>query len=243
MKIDARYLLEEPELGDAALPDSLELDLPIDGDRILDEVYLPAGVYEGPHPTVILCHGIPGTNNNDDVAQCLRRMGCVVIRPYHRGAWGSEGIYSFSHCIEDAIALARWAREEVAKAYDIDPKNIFLAGHSNGGNTVLNAARYLPFLRGVIAFCPYDHQAGLEHIPHQDCLRGSRRCAPCGPVRRPVAGQCGARQRMELYRQCPPVPGPEPAAHRRPPGHGGSAGMDDRAPVARAGSHAHPKPS
>ncbi|MDY2852428.1 MAG: alpha/beta hydrolase, partial [Acidaminococcus fermentans] len=168
MKIDARYLLEEPELGDAALPDSLELDLPIDGDRILDEVYLPAGVYEGPHPTVILCHGIPGTNNNDDVAQCLRRMGCVVIRPYHRGAWGSEGIYSFSHCIEDAIALARWAREEVAKAYDIDPKNIFLAGHSNGGNTVLNAARYLPFLRGVIAFCPYDHQAGLEHIPHQD---------------------------------------------------------------------------
>lgn len=168
MKIDARYLLEEPELGDAALPDSLELDLPIDGDRILGEVYLPAGVYEGPHPTVILCHGIPGTNNNDDVAQCLRRMGCVVIRPYHRGAWGSEGIYSFSHCIEDAIALARWAREEVAKAYDIDPKNIFLAGHSNGGNTVLNAARYLPFLRGVIAFCPYDHQAGLEHIPHQD---------------------------------------------------------------------------
>lgn len=95
MKIDARYLLEEPELGDAALPDSLELDLPIDGDRILGEVYLPAGVYEGPHPTVILCHGIPGTNNNDDVAQCLRRMGCVVIRPYHRGAWGSKGIYSF----------------------------------------------------------------------------------------------------------------------------------------------------
>ena len=38
MKIDARYLLEEPELGDAALPDSLELDLPIDGDRILGEV-------------------------------------------------------------------------------------------------------------------------------------------------------------------------------------------------------------
>ena len=115
MKIDARYLLEEPELGDAALPDSLELDLPIDGDRVLGEIYLPAGVYEGPHPTVILCHGIPGTNNNDDVAQCLRRMGCVVIRPYHRGAWGSEGIYSFSHCIEDAIALARWAREDVAK--------------------------------------------------------------------------------------------------------------------------------
>jgi pimeloyl-ACP methyl ester carboxylesterase len=168
MKIDARYLLEEPELGDAALPDSLELDLPIDGDRVLGEVYLPAGVYEGPHPTMILCHGIPGTNNNDDVAQCLRRMGCVVIRPYHRGAWGSEGIYSFSHCIEDAIALAHWAREDVAKAYDIDPKNIFLAGHSNGGNTVLNASRYLPFLRGVIAFCPYDHQAGLEHIATKD---------------------------------------------------------------------------
>ena len=39
-------------------------------------------------------------------------------------------------------------------------------GHSNGGNTVLNASRVLPFLRGTVAFCPYDHQAGLEHVPH-----------------------------------------------------------------------------
>lgn len=166
MEIDARYVLEEPDYQDAPLPDSLELDLPIEGDRVLGEIYLPSGIYEAPHPAVILCHGIPGTNNNDDLAQCLRRMGCVVIRPYHRGAWGSEGTYSFSHCIEDAVALARWSREEVAKAYAIDPANIFLVGHSNGGNTVLNASRTLPFLRGTVAFCPYDHQGGLEHIPH-----------------------------------------------------------------------------
>ena len=106
-------------------------------------------------------------------------MGCVVIRPYHRGAWGSEGTYSFSHCIEDAVTLARWAREEVAKAYAIDPANIFLVGHSNGGNTVLNASRYLPFLRGTVAFCPYDHQAGLEHVgrfedPWQDSVQHAR---------------------------------------------------------------------
>ena len=48
MKIDARYVLEEPDCQDAPLADSLELDLPIEGDRVLGEIYLPAGIYDAP---------------------------------------------------------------------------------------------------------------------------------------------------------------------------------------------------
>lgn len=164
MTIDPCCLFKEADPdGKYGLPQSLEEDVEIDGSRVLMELYLPGGIFEGPHPVVILCHGIPGTNNNDDLAQALRRMGCAVLRPYHRGAWGSDGVYSFSHCIEDAVFLAHWARKrENAEAFSLDPDNIFLAGHSNGGNTVINASRQLPFLKGTIAFCPYDHFAGTR---------------------------------------------------------------------------------
>lgn len=157
MKADAQYVLQEPDYGDAPLPDSLDFILDVDGSRMLGELYIPSGLYEGPHPTVVLCHGIPGTNSNDDLAQCLRRMGCVVIRLYHRGAWGSDGYYTFSHCIEDCLAAVEWARTEGVKTYAVDPDAIFLAGHSAGGSTVINAARQLPFIRGVIPFSPLDH--------------------------------------------------------------------------------------
>lgn len=168
MKIDASYVLREPEQGSAALPDSLDLMLNIGGSRVLGEIYLPSGVYEAPHPAVVLCHGIPGTNCNDDLAQSLRRMGCVVLRLYHRGAWGSDGLYSFSHCLEDALYTANWAREEAPKEYGIDPDNIFLAGHSNGGNTVLNAARQLPWIKGIMAFCPFDHAALRDLLQEEE---------------------------------------------------------------------------
>lgn len=105
MKINAQYVLQEPPYGDATQPDSQDFILEVAGDRLLGEAYLPSGLYDAPHPAVIVCHGIPGTNNNDDLCQSLRRMGCVVIRLYHRGAWGSAGTYSFSHCLEDTEAV------------------------------------------------------------------------------------------------------------------------------------------
>ena len=103
MKINACYVNQEPDYGDAAQPDSLEWELCVAGDRMIGEIYLPSGIYDAPHPAVIICHGIPGINCNDDLAQALRRMGCVVIRLCHRGSWGSGGTYSFTHCIEDAV--------------------------------------------------------------------------------------------------------------------------------------------
>ena len=167
MKIDARYVLKEPDYGNAPLPDYLDLNLRIGGSRLLGEIYLPSGIYDAPHPCVIVCHGVPGTNCNDDLCQNLRRMGCAVIRPYHRGAWGSGGFYSFSHCIEDAEAVARWTRENAAGLYALDRERIFLVGHSNGGNTVLNAFAALPFIRAAIAFAPFDHKAAAGMLTEQ----------------------------------------------------------------------------
>ena len=168
MRIDARYVWQEPDYGDAALPDSLDFIVNVNGDRMLGVLYLPSGVYEAPHPAVVLCHGIPGTNSNDDLAQALRRMGCVVIRLYHRGAWGSDGYYSFSHCIEDAVAAIRWLQTEGTAKYGVDPKALFLIGHSAGGSTVYNASQRLPELRGTILFCPLDHIALHRAMPEPE---------------------------------------------------------------------------
>ena len=51
-------------------------------------------------------------------------MGCAVIRPYHRGAWGSGGFYSFSHCIEDAEAAS--AVFELLMGSEVAPRKQFI---------------------------------------------------------------------------------------------------------------------
>src|SRR5206468_12705463 len=46
---------------------------------------------KGPHPTVILMHGLPGNERNLDLAQAIRRAGWDVLTFTYRGAGGSGG--------------------------------------------------------------------------------------------------------------------------------------------------------
>ena len=52
--------------------------------------------------------------------------------------------------------------------FDIDTENIFLVGHSMGGQTVLNAAKELPFIRGVAALAAYDIGAAFRFHMEKD---------------------------------------------------------------------------
>ncbi len=84
-----------PSLESAAIPS---------GDAVMNAVfYLPGG--EAPAPVVVLLHGLPGEERNQDLAQVLRRAGYAVLLPHYRGAWGSAGIFSFRHCLEDIDAM------------------------------------------------------------------------------------------------------------------------------------------
>ena len=146
------------------LPDAYPLNIISGGCHLYGYLLKPDGRYEKPHPTVLLFHGFPGYTTNNDLEYALMRMGCVVIHVNHRGAWGSEGNYLFSNLKDDAIAIAKWAHNPaIAEQYDIDSENIFLVGHSMGGMTVLNAARELPFVRGVAAIAPYDLDAAFQY--------------------------------------------------------------------------------
>ena len=112
---------------------------------------------------MLLCHGYPGVARNDDLAAALRRIGCVVAVMHHRGAWGSQGKYLISNCVEDVSALAAYMRTPAfCERYHTDPDALFLIGHSMGGNSVLQAARRVKELRGAVLLTPYDPTAFLR---------------------------------------------------------------------------------
>ena len=149
---------------EASSPEIYELNLISGGCRLYGYLLTPDKRNEGPYPTVILSHGFPGYTTNNDLELALMRAGCVVIHMNHRGAWGSEGHYLFTNLKDDLIAITQWAHNPaIADQYGIDPDNIFLVGHSMGGQTVLNAAKELPFLRGVAAIAAYDIGAAFRY--------------------------------------------------------------------------------
>ena len=52
----------------------------------------------------VLFHGLPGYEQNLDLAQALRREGWNVLAMHYRGSWGVSGQFSFLHAAEDADA-------------------------------------------------------------------------------------------------------------------------------------------
>jgi len=94
--------------------------------------FLAAGA--GPHPTMLLLHGLPGNERNLDLAQAVRRAGWNVLTFTYRGAWGSEGDFTIANAIEDTAAAMAFLRSpEAIREYGIDPTRLVIAGHSMGG--------------------------------------------------------------------------------------------------------------
>ncbi|MGH8323375.1 MAG: alpha/beta hydrolase family protein, partial [Steroidobacteraceae bacterium] len=125
--------------------------------------YRAAGA--GPHPTVLLLHGLPGFEQNGDLAQSIRRSGWNVLIFHYRGAWGSGGTFSFGNCIDDVHEALDYLRtpENVARL-GIDPRRFALIGHGMGGflaaistmrdAAVLGASLISPWNPGVFATNP-----------------------------------------------------------------------------------------
>jgi uncharacterized protein len=126
--------------SDAAHPAKMTvIHIPTHGLLINGVVYQPTGA--GPHPTVIICHGLPGNEKNLDLAQALRRAGWNAVTFNYRGSWGSPGNFRFAQNLEDATAVLTYLRAN-ASTLGVDTRRIVLAGHSMGGwVTALTAAQ------------------------------------------------------------------------------------------------------
>lgn len=140
---------------DSAYPARLQqLLIPSHGFGMNALLFVASG--KGPHPTVILMHGLPGNERNLDLAQAMKRAGWDVLTFTYRGAWGSPGDFSISNAMEDTAAALAFARSPEGARYGIDPKHIVLAGHSMGGATAAMTAASASGLDGLILIDPWN---------------------------------------------------------------------------------------
>jgi len=120
------------------------------GKKLNGIIYLAQG--KGPHPVIVLLHGLPGNERNLDLAHALRRAGWNVFFFHYRGAWGSEGEFLFSNCVEDVSAIIDYIKgEKVRQDYRTDADRIVLIGHSMGGAAALIAGAENNDVKGIIS--------------------------------------------------------------------------------------------
>ena len=148
-------------------PKLLELNFKSHGKRINGILYQANGA--GPHPTVILLHGYPGNEKNLDLAQTLRRQGYNVLFFHYRGAWGSEGDFSFTHVIEDVSSASDFLRANQDN-YRVDGDRIILIGHSMGGFAALQGAARDKSITCVAGIAPADFGVHARMVATNDAL-------------------------------------------------------------------------
>lgn len=130
-------------------PASLDgLVLPSAGCRLLGALHRAAG--DEPRPAVLLLHGIPGHEKNLDLALALRQRGIHVLHVHYRGCWGSEGDYSLTQLLPDALAALAWLSVQPF----VDSARIALVGISLGGWLALALASQSQGVCAVAALSP-----------------------------------------------------------------------------------------
>jgi uncharacterized protein len=164
------HLVASAAAPDAQLPAAIYTDPPPDpeypavgegiqfqsnGALINAQLYRPAG--GGAHPTIVLLHGLPGNEQNLDLAQTIRRAGWTVITFHYRGSWGSGGGYSLQGGVNDATALLALLQQPAsARAWGVDSSRIVLVGHSYGGYVAARAAMNAPEALAIALIAPWD---------------------------------------------------------------------------------------
>ena len=138
------------------------------GVQINGIIYQPAGA--GPHPTLLICHGLPGNERNLDLAQAVRRAGWSAVTFNYRGSWGSPGNYRFAQNLEDADAVLAYLRDPAnAARLGIDTRRIAIAGHSMGGWVTALTAAHDHALIGAILISAAD-MAAMAGMAHTDIV-------------------------------------------------------------------------
>ena len=89
-------------------PDVSSVHITSQGKTLFGRLFSPAlESADSKAPSVFMLHGIPGTEQNFDVAYALRDAGFNCLLWHYRGCWGSEGSYSIDGLPEDITTALR----------------------------------------------------------------------------------------------------------------------------------------
>ena len=99
----------------------------------------------------------PGPRDNDQSATAFREAGIVMMYPSLRGGNDNPGnMENFYGEVNDVIAAANY----LSKLDYVDPKRIYLGGHSTGGTLGLLVAESTDQFRAVFSFGPVEDVTG-----------------------------------------------------------------------------------
>jgi len=116
----------------------------------------------------------PGPPENDQSVGAFREAGIVTMYPSFRGGNDNPGyIEGFYGEVDDVLAAA----EFLARQDFVDPRRIYLGGHSTGGTMALLAAESSDRFRAVFSFGPvaYATDYGQENLPFKISNRKERK--------------------------------------------------------------------
>jgi len=131
------------------MPNSLDtITFTSHGNALLGTFFRAAG--DGPRPTALLMHGIPGAEKNVDLAYALRDAGWNALLFHYRGCWGSAGVYSLAGILDDITAALDYLQQDAT----VDRERLVGIGLSLGGWGVVMAAASDTRLRAVVTINP-----------------------------------------------------------------------------------------
>jgi len=154
----------------------------------------------------------PGPDSNDQSVRAFRDAGIVMYFPTLRGGNGdANGKELFLGEVDDVLAAAA----QLAKSDYVDPKRIYLGGHSTGGTLALLVAEIQNPFKAVFAFGPVDqidrYPPSLFPVPISDY--GERELKLRSPIhwltgiRNPaylIEGMSGSNNSAALDAMCEP---------------------------------------
>lgn len=118
--------------------------------KLLATLYSAGG--NGLKPVILLFHGIPGNEQNGDLAQALRKSGFNVLTFHYSGCFGSDGNYSFSNNIDDANTVLDFVLGDTV--HNFDKNRIYAVGHSLGGFVCSHISAKRPEIKAAALLMP-----------------------------------------------------------------------------------------
>ena len=166
-KRSTEYLQNDFKPDEFYPAEQVELQIKSGGSTMYGFAYTANG--KGPHPTVVMLHGLPGHERGLDLAQSMRRAGYNIVYFNYRGAWGSKGTFGFQNAINDAGVVVDYLIDSLNReTLRVDTSKIAFAGHGVGAGIAMLAGlkdSRVKSVIGVSVFNPYtllqgDHAAG-----------------------------------------------------------------------------------